>query len=407
MEQLSFLTSSILSVKELTSYLHGILESDAVLRDIWVTGEVSNLSRASSGHVYFTLKDPSASIRCAMWRQNASRLSSLVQDGQSVEAHGYVDIYEVGGQLQFYVDTVRLAGEGLLYQEFLQLKARLEAEGLFDESRKRPLPLFPHRLGIVTSPTGAALQDILNVLQRRFPLTEVILSPAPVQGDEAPKKLISALKLLLEEEPDVIILARGGGSLEDLSAFNDESLTRAIAASPVPVITGIGHETDFTIADFVADLRAPTPTAAAEMAVPNKDDLLVEISEWKSKLHRIHRHIMDNFLWQLSDLMRQLNSNSPALYLTHQSDRLVDTSKLFSRAILHTMDIHQLHLKDLQDQLIALSPQATLDRGFSLVTNQVTNQLVTSVNDIAHQLPIKIQVSDGTFNASVVQEKLS
>ena len=404
MEQLSFFTSSILSVKELTGYLHSILDSDEVLKDIWVAGEISNLSRASSGHLYFTLKDQTASIRCAMWRQFALRLSSLVRDGQSVEAHGYVDIYEAGGQLQFYVDTIRLAGEGLLYQEFLQLKARLESEGLFDDSRKRPIPAFPHTIGIVTSPTGAALQDILNVLQRRFPLAEIILSPSPVQGGEAPAGLISALKRIVLENPDVILLARGGGSLEDLSAFNDELLARSIASSPIPIITGIGHETDFTIADFVADLRAPTPTAAAEMAVPNKDDLIVELSEWTSKLHRIYRHTMDNLLWQLSDSVNQLMKNSPIQYLAHQLEKLVDTSNLLKKTIVHTLDIRRLYLKDLLGQMSALSPQATLNRGFALVTNQLNNKLVTSTGDVIDQLPIRIQVGDGTFGASVVQE---
>jgi exodeoxyribonuclease VII large subunit len=404
MEQLSFLTSSVLSVKELTGYLHGILESDEVLKDIWVAGEISNLSRASSGHIYFTLKDQTASIRCAIWRQFALRLSSRVQDGQSIEAHGYVDIYEAGGQLQFYVDTIRLAGEGLLYQEFLRLKAKLEAEGLFDIVRKRPIPTFPNLIGIVTSPTGAALQDILNVLQRRFPLAKIILSPTPVQGSEAPAGLVSALKRIIDEKPDVIILARGGGSLEDLSAFNDEPLARAIVASPIPIITGIGHETDFTIADFVADLRAPTPTAAAEMAVPNKDDLIVELSEWTSKLNRINRHNMDNLLWQLSDLVNQLLNNSPVQFLVHQSEKLVDTSNLLNKTIVHTLDIRRLYLKDMHGQLSALSPQATLNRGFALVTNQLNNKLVTSTSDVIEQLPIKIQVGDGTFGASVVQE---
>jgi exodeoxyribonuclease VII large subunit len=404
MEQLSFLTSSVLSVKELTGYLHGILESDEVLKDIWVAGEISNLSRASSGHIYFTLKDQTASIRCAIWRQFALRLSSRVQDGQSIEAHGYVDIYEAGGQLQFYVDTIRLAGEGLLYQEFLRLKAKLEAEGLFDIVRKRPIPTFPNLIGIVTSPTGAALQDILNVLQRRFPLAKIILSPTPVQGSEAPAGLVSALKRIIDEKPDVIILARGGGSLEDLSAFNDEPLARTIVASPIPIITGIGHETDFTIADFVADLRAPTPTAAAEMAVPNKDDLIVELSEWTSKLNRINRHNMDNLLWQLSDLVNQLLNNSPVQFLVHQSEKLVDTSNLLNKTIFHTLDIRRLYLKDMHGQLSALSPQATLNRGFALVTNQLNNKLVTSTSDVIEQLPIKIQVGDGTFGASVVQE---
>jgi exodeoxyribonuclease VII large subunit len=404
MSQMSLLSTPILTIKELTGYLHSMLESDDVLRDVWVGGEISNLSRASSGHIYFTLKDQTASIRCAIWRQQAMRLSVFLEDGQSIEAHGYVDIYEAGGQLQFYIDTLRLAGEGFLYQEFLRLKAKLEAEGLFDVSRKRSLPVFPDRVGIVTSPTGAALQDILNVLRRRFPLLEVILSPTPVQGSDAPANLVSALHRLTNEEPDVIIVARGGGSLEDLFAFNDETLARAIAASPIPVITGIGHETDFTIADFVADLRAPTPTAAAEMAVPDRDEMLVELADWSAKLQRITRHCLDNILWQLSELVNQLMSNSPAQCLTYQSDKLVDISNRLNKSVYHAMDIRRLNLRDLQSHLAALSPQSTLKRGFALVTNQLNGQLVTSTKDVSDHLPIVIQVDDGTFGATVVQE---
>jgi exodeoxyribonuclease VII large subunit len=404
MEQMALLSSSILTVKELTGYLHGILESNDLLRDIWVQGEISNLTRASSGHVYFTLKDQSASIRCAMWRPNVIRLVTALQDGVSVEAHGYVDIYEAGGQLQFYTDTIRPAGEGLLYQQFLMLKTRLEAEGLFDISRKRPLPAFPRKIGVITSPTGAALQDILNVLQRRYPLATVILSPTPVQGEEAPAGILAALKLIIAKKPDVIILARGGGSLEDLRAFNDENVARALADSPIPVITGIGHETDFTIADFVADLRAPTPTAAAELATPNKEDLIADVSELSMQLFRISRHIIDNFHWQNSDLYNRFLRNSPMQYLNHQMDKLSDLSHTLATTIIHSFDINNLNLRELTGRLSALSPQATLKRGFALVTDEKQGKLVTSIDDVTSKLPIRIQVSDGSFHATVTQE---
>jgi len=404
MEQMSLLSSSILTVKELTGYLHGILESDDLLRDIWVQGEISNLSRASSGHIYFTLKDQNASIRCAMWRPNALRLITPLQDGQSVEAHGYVDIYEAGGQLQFYADTIRPAGEGLLYQEFIKLKVQLEAEGLFDPARKRPLPAFPHRIGIVTSPTGAALQDILNVLRRRFPLATVILSPTPVQGSEAPAGILMALKRVIAEVPDVIILARGGGSLEDMWAFNDENVARAIAASPIPVITGIGHETDFTIADFVADLRAPTPTAAAELATPNREDLLSDVIELSAQLTLISRHIIDNLNWQMADLASRLMRNSPVLYINHQMERLTDLSRVLITVTYHSLEIKILNMKELYGRLNTLSPDATLKRGFALVTDQKRGRLVTCIGDVIDQMPINIQVSDGSFHATATQE---
>ena len=325
-------------------------------------------------------------------------------EGQSIEAHGYVDIYEAGGQLQFYIDTLRPAGEGLLYQEFLRLKPSLKSEGLFDASRKRALPAFPHRIGIVTSPTGAALQDILNVLRRRFPLAEVILSPSPVQGNDAPAELVSALTRVIIEKPDVILLARGGGSIEDLYAFNDETLARAIAASPIPIITGIGHETDFSIADFVADLRAPTPTAAAEMAVPNQEDLITTLHEWLFKLKRIARHQLDNYLWQLSELSNQLMINSPAQTIKFQSEIIMEISNRLSLVTNHAMDIRRLNIKDITSHLNALSPQGTLKRGFALVTNQITRKLVTSIVDVKDQVPIHIEVGDGSFGATVIQE---
>ncbi|MBN2677113.1 MAG: exodeoxyribonuclease VII large subunit [Anaerolineaceae bacterium] len=404
MGQSTFPIPSVITVKDLTGYLHFVLENDEVLKDIWVRGEVSNYSHSSSGHLYFTLKDQNASIRCAVWRSNASRLGTPLSDGLLVEAHGYVDIYEVGGQIQFYIDGIQTTGDGFLYQAFLLLKSKLEAEGLFDISRKRPLPPFPHSIGIVTSPTGAALQDILTVLQRRYPLAEVILSPTPVQGREAPAMIISALKQVILENPDIILIARGGGSLEDLSAFNDEDVARAIASSPIPVITGIGHETDFTIADFTADIRAPTPTAAAEMAVPHRDDLLSELQESRIKLFRVSRHLLDEYIWQLSDLHNLLLRNSPAIYLQNQADRLNTLSDALVKACQYALSIKSLNLKQTYGRLTALSPQATLNRGFALVTDQKQSRLITKTQDATNKLPINIRVSNGSFQATVIQE---
>ncbi len=232
----------------------------------------------------FHIKDANASLRCVMWRNDAARVRFIPRDGTAVEAHGNVSLYEVGGQYQLYVDALQPLGEGALFQEFLRLKAKLEAEGLFDSARKRPIPKSPRRIGIITSPTGAALRDILNTLRRRLPVVQVTLAPVPVQGDEAPEAIVMALQALNQEvEPEVILLARGGGSIEDLWAFNDERVVRAISRSAAPVITGVGHETDFTLADFVSDLRAPTPTAAAELATP------VTLLDLKAELQEISR----------------------------------------------------------------------------------------------------------------------
>ncbi|HLO16062.1 MAG TPA: exodeoxyribonuclease VII large subunit, partial [Anaerolineales bacterium] len=238
------------TVSRLTFYIRKLLEENETLQDIWVQGEISNLSRPASGHVYFTLKDSSAALKCVMWKTSAARLGIPLQDGKAVEVHGKIGVYEVSGQYQLYADQIRPVGEGALYQEFMRLKAMLEAEGLFAPERKRPIPMFPQRIGIVTSATGAALRDMLNTLRRRLPLVEVLLAPSPVQGSEAPPALVQAIQALVLQSPDVILLARGGGSIEDLWAFNDERVVRAVAGSAVPVICGVGHETDFTLCDF-------------------------------------------------------------------------------------------------------------------------------------------------------------
>jgi exodeoxyribonuclease VII large subunit len=270
MSQISLFETPRFTVTEFTRRVRRLLEGDAALQDVWVQGEISNFSRPASGHLYFTLKDAGASLRCVMWKGDAIRVRGMpLQDGLSIEAHGKIGVYEPSGQYQLIVDILRPAGEGALYAEFLRLKMLLEAEGLFAPERKRPLPNFPRTIGIVTSSTGAALRDMLNVLRRRLPLAEVVLAASPVQGTEAPPALVLALqKLNTLVKPDVILLARGGGSIEDLWAFNDERVVRAVVASNAPVITGVGHETDFTLVDFASDLRAPTPTAAAELATP-------------------------------------------------------------------------------------------------------------------------------------------
>jgi len=266
------------SVTAVTQYIKMLLEADDELDDLWIEGEVSNFTRASSGHCYFTLKDSDCELRCVMWRGQAARLGWRPVAGDGVLAHGYISVYERGGAYQFYVDEIRRGGVGLWWQRFEEVRRRLEAEGLFDPARKRPLPRWPRRIGVVTSPTGAALQDILNVLRARYPLVEVVLSPCMVQGVDAPPSLVRAIERLGEEpEIDVVILARGGGSMEDLWAFNDEAVARAVAACPVPVVTGVGHETDFTIVDFVSDLRTPTPSAAAAAVVPDARELRQQI----------------------------------------------------------------------------------------------------------------------------------
>jgi len=288
-----------------------------------------------------------------------------------------------------------------LYLEFLRLKALLESEGLFDPERKRPIPQRPSRLGIVTSPTGAALQDMLNTLLRRYPLVEVVLAPTPVQGEEAPVGIITALRDIVNiAHPEVIILARGGGSIEDLWAFNDEGVARAIAASPVPVITGIGHETDFTIADFVADLRAPTPTAAAELATPNQADLRLDLAELNGQLNSLLLTAHSEFRWSLKEVQNRLERNSPLARVNSNMQRVDELDHRLTASIQHRLQLDQTHLKGLSQRMAALSPMAVLERGYAIVTNR-GGQSISKVSQVGKGEALNVQVSDGNFDVHV------
>jgi exodeoxyribonuclease VII large subunit len=389
------------SVTDLTRYLRQLIESDELLADIWVTGEVSNLSRPASGHIYFTIKDSAASLRCVMWRSTVSRQSYIPQDGEAIDVHGYISIYEAGGQYQLYADLFRQAGEGALYAEFMRLKGLLEAEGLFAAERKRPIPSRPHCIGIVTSPSGAALQDILNTLRRRYPLAEVVLAPTPVQGEEAPLGIINALQQVVRlAKPEVIILARGGGSIEDLWAFNDEAVARAIAACPVPVITGVGHETDFTIADFVSDLRAPTPTAAAELATPNQADLRLEISEFLTRLTQALQGYSGELRWTFKEMQVSLERNSPLLLVRTGSQRVDELERRLSINTRHLLELRRIQLAGLTQRIEALNPRAVLERGYAIVTNQA-EQAISRVAQVLAGEALNVRVSDGDFGVHV------
>ena len=389
------------TVTDLTRYLRELLESDEQLQDVWVTGEVSNFSRPASGHVYFTLKDSAASLRCVMWRNAAMRQSFTPHDGEAIDVHGSISIYEAGGQYQLYADLFRKAGEGALYAEFLRIKALLEAEGLFSPERKRPIPTRPRRIGIVTSPTGAALQDILNTLKRRYPLVEVILAATPVQGDEAPLSIIKALRDVVRvAQPDLIILARGGGSIEDLWAFNDERVARAIAGSPVPVITGVGHETDFTIADFVSDLRAPTPTAAAELATPNQADLRLDLADLSNRLTRSLQGYNTQLRWSFRELQSQLLRNSPLVQIQSDSQRVDELERRLTVNLTHLLQLTRSQLMGLNLRIGALNPRAVLERGYAIVTNQA-GDVIAHVARVSTGEELNVRVSDGDFSVRV------
>ncbi len=391
---------SSFSVFEVNAYLRELLESDTTLQDIWIRGEVSNLSLPKSGHLYFTLKDAQAALKCVMWRSQVSRLSSLPQEGTAVEVHGSISVYEAGGQYQLYADQIRPAGEGQLYQEFLRLKNKLEAEGLFAEERKQPIPVAPAVIGIVTSPTGAALRDMLNTLRRRYPLTSVVLAPASVQGDSAPAEVAAAILRLNEyAHPDVILVGRGGGSIEDLWAFNSELVARAIAASAAPVISGVGHETDFTIADFVADLRAPTPTAAAELASPDQMELRGILLERRDALTRATQEMLAEQQQTLQQTYYRFERVSPQHKLTSARQQVDELIRRGERAAAQQFRLVRAQLSGQVQQLTALNPAGVLKRGYAVVSTR--GKLVTSTADVSPNAPLRIQVSDGEFRAEV------
>ena len=390
------------TVSQITSYIKELFEIDFVLQDLWIEGEVSNYSRSAAGHVYFTLKDDAASIRCVMWRSVAQQQAYLPSNGEAVIAHGRISIYEVQGTYQLYIDALQPAGLGILYLQFEALKKRLEAEGLFAQERKRPLPPFPRCLGVVTSPTGAAIRDILHVLGRRYPLAEVILSPALVQGDEAPPQIVAAIEALNRHtNAEAIIVARGGGSLEELWAFNDERVARAIYSSRLPVISGVGHETDFTIADFVADVRAPTPSAAAEIAVPDQDNLRRTLDlRYNRVLALMGRQIAD---WRsaLEARERALGRLSPEAKIASHRQRIDELTRSASASLAHQLTLQRERLRGHLLRLQSLSPFATLDRGYSITRQLRTGEIVKSVAQVVAGDPIETQVSDGRFDSTV------
>ncbi len=389
------------TVSALTRHIRDLIDSDPALQELWVEGEISNLSRPASGHVYFTLKDAGAALRCVMWKTNAIRLGLQLQDGQAVAVHGRLGIYEVSGQYQLYADQVRPVGEGALYQEFLRLKALLEAEGLFDEARKRPVPELPRVIGIVTSRTGAALRDMMHALRRRLPVAQVVLAATPVQGAEAPPAIVAALAKLNRIAPDVILLARGGGSMEDLWAFNDERVVRAVVNSTAPVICGVGHETDFTLCDFAADLRAATPTAAAELATPiTRADLAGYVGEAAT---RLTASIIDQVAAQRTRLATQvagLRYASPQRRIQSERQRVDEFSRRGASGLIHSIRVQSLQAGSLAQQLGALSPLAVLGRGYALVTRKSDGRVVSRVKLATGEL--RVRVSDGEFDVTTL-----
>ncbi|HZU68234.1 MAG TPA: exodeoxyribonuclease VII large subunit [Ktedonobacteraceae bacterium] len=394
---------SVLSVSQLSRYLKELLEVNDTLQDIWVQGEVSGCKVYPSGHCYFTLKDAEAQLHCVFFKYARLRSSAPeLRDGMAIAANGRISLYERDGKLQLYVDSIEPLGDGVLFLRFEQLKARLAAEGLFDIERKRPLPEFPSAIGIVTSPQAAALRDMLRVLRTRCPLAQVILSPTLVQGAEAPAAIANALDLLNEYgDVDVIIVARGGGSIEELWAFNEEVVARAIARSRIPVISGVGHETDFTIADFVADHRASTPTAAATAAVPDISAWLADVQAHRQTLTELMQDILIELADELARTERDLQRQSPQYQLDRLRQQLDDTTALLQTRLQHMLSLRSERLRGTALQLHSLSPLLTIARGYAIVRRDADSAVVTSTQQVEAGNEITIQVTDGLIHAQV------
>lgn len=402
---------------------------DARLNPVAVRGEISGLSRASSGHLYFNLKDPQGQLRCAMFRRAAALLDELPADGDLVEVQGRLAIYEPRGDLQLIVESLTRAGQGAWYERFLRLKTRLAAEGLFDEARKRPLPFLPHGIGLVTSPGAAALHDVATALRRRVPHLPVFFAPASVQGPQAVPELVQALeslyRLAADGVIDVILLVRGGGSIEDLWSFNEEALARAVVRSPVPVVCGVGHETDVTIADFCADLRAPTPTAAAELVAQPRGDLLLRVQGWEDRLRDAVTRRLDAAFQRLDVATARIGRPSSRLAQQHRrlaqlDDRLrhavvlrlerarakldsiaADHRSVNIRVLQRTDD--RLHRIELRLQL--LDPRLVLQRGYALLADE-TGAVVTRAAQVRTGQSLRATLAEGELDLTVARPRL-
>jgi exodeoxyribonuclease VII large subunit len=390
----------VYSPSALTRFVRDLLED--VLPLIWIEGEISNFSRPASGHLYFTLKDSGAQVRCAMFKPRSTWLRFKPGDGMRVLARARVSLYEARGEFQLIVDSLEEAGEGALQRAFEQLKTKLAAEGLFDADRKRAIPKIPRRIGVITSPSGAAIHDVLSVIARRFPLAEIEILPVPVQGKEAPPAIVAMLGAAsAARRHDVLLLTRGGGSLEDLWAFNDETVARAIRASAIPVVSAIGHEIDFTIADFAADLRAPTPSAAAELLVPDAAEIARGFVRQRQRIEQLLRRGLESRTQRLDHLLARINAQSPQARLARADERLHMLHRRLADRARGGIERRASRLGELARTLHAVSPLATLDRGYAILFERGSGRVVRSVTQATPGAPLRARVADGEIDLRV------
>jgi exodeoxyribonuclease VII large subunit len=392
----------IVDVEEISSYIQDLFNSDPLLANIWVRGEVSNTRRSATGHWYFTLKSANSQLRCALFKNALALIQHRPNDGDMVIANGRISSYPAFGTYQLYVDQIIDAGEGLLQLQLQQLKDKLEKEGLFDDSRKRPIPEYPRHIAVITSPSGSVWHDIQDVLRRRYPLGELLLAPATVQGDAAPASVIAALdSIVADGRADVIIIARGGGSIEDLWAFNDERVVRAIFRSPIPVVSAIGHETDFTLSDFVADKRAPTPSAAAELVAPHIREYVQHLRSGADTLSAILHQRLAGKRADLHNLHQRLSRFDPKWSLQQERMRVDRLADQLHRTVSVREERDRERLRSLEQQLHLLNPRSLMARGYALVTDPETGQRIPGTKALSSGDALRLDFHDGSASVTV------
>ena len=398
------ITPKVFTVSQLNGHIGSMIGSDPELQMLFIEGEISNLRlNDRSGHLYFSLKDKNSVIRAVMFSFNVKNLRFRPEDGMKVIMRAQVTVYEPMGQYQLKVEDMQPDGVGVLALRLEQLKKKLDAEGLFDPAHKKPIPAMPRTIGVITSPTGAALRDIKDILNRRFPCAEIVLAPVLVQGDSAPEQLINAVNLFSDHmAADVIIIGRGGGSMEDLWAFNDEGLARAIYACKIPVISAVGHETDVTICDFVSDLRAPTPSAAAELAVPDQKELIAAMDAMMDKAYSMISARIDLLSENTEKTFKLISAHSPLIPIRYLEERLTAVVDRAVNAADKSYQLANASAQELFTKLEALSPIAVLNRGYAQVTAE-DNQLITSVKDVNLGDSLNISFIDGRLKVTVTE----
>ncbi len=392
----------ILSVSQVNNFIKNVIEQLPALENVSVKGEISNCTiHKASGHVYFTLKDEGSLIKAVMFKGYADRLSFKLENGMKVVCHGKINVFVRDGQYSLYVDSVKADGVGSLYEAFEKLKKKLESEGLFDSAHKKKLPKIPLRVGVITSATGAAVRDIINISGRRFPLAKIFVYPATVQGPTAAPTMIKAIDYFCREFPtDVVIIGRGGGSLEELWAFNDEKLARAIYNCTIPIISAVGHETDFTIADFVADLRAPTPSAAAEIAVPDRADILRMLSNVRKRTKSVLKAKTDSYRRILTTLSNSAQLKNPKNYFDQRRIYLGSIEEKIEFSCKRIIDRKRASLNTLSSSAKALNPLGVLKRGYAAVFSD-ENKVITSADNLSVGETINLKFADGTVKSKV------